>query len=422
MIHYYFRSISVAVLFAFVQLTVTGAAHAQSDTSNIEIHVPTDEEFANWLDDFRNRALEQGFSEDLLSHAFDGVRYNSRVVELDRFQPEFVRPVWDYLRRAVSAERIATGRAMALAFKDTLQKIAAEHGVPPEILLAIWGIESSYGTTFGDYNVFEALATLAFDGRRREFIESELFAALRILSEEQLDAASMRGSWAGAMGHTQFIPSSYLNFAVDFDGNNSRDLWSSNPADALASAANYLAKHGWIRDARWGAEVRLPEEFNYHLTDLGVQHLVAKWHELGVKQVDGSDVTELGEDAQGSLLVPAGIRGPAFLILENFRALLTYNFSTAYALAVAHLSDRIQKRGEFMSAWPTSDGAVRSAEVLELQELLTRLGYDTKGIDGIVGPATRAAVRAFQERIGQTPDGYVSPALLNAIREVAAES
>lgn len=376
-------------------------------------------EFSAWVDSFKLRAREQGFSADLLDRAFDGVEYNSRVVELDRFQPEFVRPVWQYLDRSVSTQRIIGGQSLEGELATELREIESDYGVPAKYLLAIWGIESAYGEQFGEFNVIEALSTLSFDGRRPAFSEGELLAALRIIAEESVDPQQLRGSWAGAMGHTQFIPSSYLKYAVDFDRDGSRDLWASNPGDALASAANYLVGHGWQPDATWGYEVQLPSDFDYNLAELTVRQPLASWQQLGVQRMDGQPFPPTPPDAEGSVIAPAGAAGPAFLVLDNFRVLLRYNYSTSYALAVAHLGDRIAQAPPFVGSWPRNDEPVRVDEIREMQSLLTELGYDTGGVDGITGPATRAAVRAFQESIGLRPDGYVSAQLVADIRRAA---
>ncbi len=374
------------------------------------------EDFDSWVEDFRSRAVARGVSPEIFDRAFEGVRYNPKVIEADLYQPEFTRPIWEYLDRAVSKERIKNGRAALAAHRGNLARITEIYGVPPEILIAIWGIESAYGASFGTFNAIEALSTLGYNGRRPEFGEQELLAALTILRQEGLDPRTMISSWAGAMGHTQFIPTSYLYYAVDFNGDQKRDLWAEDPSDALASAANYLARNGWHPTDPWGIEVHLPEGFNYRLAVPGIRRPPATWREQGVTLTDGSPLPDWSDRAKGSILAPAGEGGPIFLVLGNFRALLAYNNATSYALAVSHLADRIRDKGEIHSPWPRGDRPLRGEEIRDLQRMLSEIGFDSNGVDGILGPNTRDAVRDFQESEGRIPDGYVSAELIESVR------
>ena len=368
--------------------------------------------FAEWRDGFRARALAAGIPPATFDRAFAGVTPNARVLELDSRQPEFTRPIWEYLDSAVSDTRIATGRQKAQANQALLSAIEARHGVDYPVLLAIWGLESGYGSNFGDMPVVESMATLAYEGRRRDFAEEQLLAALRIIEAGDIPPDRLVGSWAGAMGHTQFIPTSFLAYAVDFDGDGRRDVWAPDAADALASTANYLAGFGWARGQPAVVEVRLPQSFDYALADDDTRLPAAAWQARGVQAVRGT--LPPGEGVE--ILLPAGARGPAFAAYPNFRVIKRYNNATSYALAVAHLAQRIQGDAGFAAAWPRGDRMLSRAETQDLQRRLTALGYDTQGVDGIVGPNSRAAVRRFQAAQGLTPDGYVSAALLDAVR------
>lgn len=381
--------------------------------------VATQASFAQWRAGFRHQALAAGISAKVFDAAFAGVEPNPRVIELDRYQPEFVRPIWEYLDRAVSAKRIADGRAQAAAHADTLRKIEARFGVDSGVVVAIWGIETAYGQNLGSFSVIESLATLAFEGRRRAFAEQQLIAALKIIQEGDVTPARMVGSWAGAMGHTQFIPTSFETYAVDLSGDGHRDVWSSNPADALASTANYLSRFGWQKGAPTVIEVTLPKGFDYGLADDSTRRTAAQWQALGVR----AKRTNLVPSEAISLLLPAGAKGPAFAVYPNFRVIRHYNNATSYALAVALLAAEVDPAMRFGLTtalnWPRGERPLSRAETQELQRRLTALGYPTQGVDGIVGPNTREAIRRFQAQAGLTPDGYVSASLLARVRAAA---
>ena len=373
---------------------------------------PRPASFAEWRDGFRARALAAGIAPATLDRAFAGVHPNERVLELDAYQPEFTRPIWEYLDGAVSDARVATGRQKAQASRALLSGIEGRYGVDYPVVLAIWGLESNFGTNFGDIPVVESMATLAYEGRRQDFAEEQLLAALRIVQAGDIPPERLVGSWAGAMGHTQFIPTSFLSYAVDYDGDGRRDVWAPDAADALASAANYLASFGWARGQPAAVEVRLPQGFDYALADDETRLPAAEWQARGVQPVRGT----LPPGDAVEILLPAGARGPAFAAYPNFRVIKRYNNATSYALAVSHLADRIEGGPAFAAAWPRGDRMLSRSETQELQRRLTALGYDTGGVDGIVGPNSRAAIRRFQAAQGMTPDGYVSAALLEAVR------
>jgi len=379
--------------------------------------------FRAWRADFRRRTRAAGISARVFDRAFAGVGVNRTVLKRDRYQPEFSRPLWDYLDSAVSEARIATGRAKARAHRRLLQEIEAKYGVDHPVLVAIWGLESAYGRILGDIPVIESLATLAHDGRRRAWAEEQLIAALEILAAGDVTPRKMLGSWAGAMGHTQFIPTSYRDHAVDQTGDGRRDIWSDDPADALASTANYLATAGWRTGAPAAIAVALPANFDYALADPAVRRPVRAWRELGIAAKSGAELPS-GEATR--ILAPAGARGAAFLLYPNFDAIRRYNNATSYALAVTLLAQHIDAEAAHRVAladlvWPRSERALSNSEKRELQRRLTALGFDTQGTDGIVGPNTRSAVRAYQKAVGLTPDGYVSAELLERLGDTAGD-
>ncbi|MBN8412331.1 lytic murein transglycosylase [Halomonas litopenaei] len=367
--------------------------------------------FDQWLADFRRQARSEGISEDTLARALDGVRYRPRVIELDGSQPEFVRPVWQYLDTAVSNARVTQGRDKLAANRSAADRAQSSYGVPVEVLTAIWGIESNYGQNFGDFSTLEALATLAYDGRRRDFARGELLAALKIIQAGDITPQRMKGSWAGAMGHTQFIPSSFVSYAKDGDGDGRRDIWASIP-DVMASTANYLNRAGWQPGQPWGVEVELPAGFDYAQTELDTRKSAAEWGQQGVRRLGGG---ELPAFAEASVITPAGARGPAFLVGPNFRAILRYNNATSYALAVASLSERIAGRPGIQGGWPRDEQPLSRTQVRQLQARLQALGYGVGTPDGIMGPNTRAGLRAWQRDQGLVPDGFATLRLLEQL-------
>ena len=377
----------------------------QADTANLG--------FRRWIEGFRSKALRNGISASTFDASFKGVHYNTSVIQKDRNQSEFTKQIWEYLDSAVSDTRVSNGKQALGRNRDLLDQIEAKYGVEKEVVAAIWGLESAYGTFRGSLPLIESLATLAFDGRRRGFFEEQLIAALKIIQQGNVSPRNMTGSWAGAMGHTQFIPTSYLAYAVDFTGDGKRDIWSDNPADALASTAAYLARFGWRKGQPWGVEVSLPKGFDYGLSGERIKKSVADWTALGIRDAAGRKIPEHGA---ASILLPAGAQGVPFMIFQNFHVIERYNKADAYVIAVGHLSDRIKGGPALRAGWPRGDRSLKFTEKQEMQKRLTSAGFNTQGIDGVIGPNTIAAIRAFQARVGMIPDGYASLEILRRLR------
>ncbi len=371
-----------------------------------------EQQFAQWVVTFRASARAAGIDDSTLSAAFDHVEYLPDVVERDRAQPEFVRPVWSYLDSAVSARRVAQGQAKLDTVRAEADAAAATYSVPATILVAIWGIESNYGSAYGDIPTIDALATLGFDGRREGWARGELLAALRILQHGDIDRAHMIGSWAGAMGQTQLLPSSYLTYAVDADGDGRRDIWASMP-DVLASTANLLARAGWRAGEPWGVEVQLPPGFDPARADPAIRQDSAQWAAEGLRAIDGQPLPPL---ADAAVFLPAGARGPAFLVGANFRAIMRYNASTSYALAVGILAQRLAGGPGVVAAWPRDLTPLTRSQLQALQTALNAQGFDAGPADGMLGPKTRAALRRWQRSVGLAADGYPTLELLERLQ------
>jgi lytic murein transglycosylase len=335
------------------------------------------------------------------------------IMDLLDAQPEFTKSPWDYLDLLVSDERIARGREVLAQYAQVFAAVERTYGVDRTILAAIWGVESKYGTMGGDRSVLRSTATLACVGRRRDYFREEFLSALEILQRGDVAPERLVGSWAGAFGPTQFMPTTFARFAVDFDGDGHRDIVDS-VADVMASTANNLKTDGWANGEAWGYEVALPANFNYMLADHSQQKTLTQWQALGVHRVDGKALVRSLDRAY--LLLPAGARGPAFLMLQNFRVIMRYNPAEAYALAIGHLADRLNGGGPFVAPWPRDERALSMAERFEMQQLLARRGYDVGEPDGLLGPRTRLAIRNFQAAAGQIPDGFASSSVLDRLR------
>lgn len=412
------RTLAAAALAAALGASAGHATQMRSDgspnvTELIQL-AQSEAGFDRWVREFRARAKANGISDRTYDRAFRGVSLNRTVIARDRNQAEFSRQIWDYLDTAVSPKRVREGREMVRRYKPILRKIENRYGVEWSVVVAIWGLESSYGANKGDINIIEALATLAYEGRRQKFATQQLLAALKILQRGDITPDRMMGSWAGAMGHTQFIPTSFEAYAVDFTGDGRRDVWDDdNPADALASTANYLRRFGWKKGQPWGVEVRLPKGFNYGNASLKIRATPQRWHELGVRTVDGGRIPNHGKAA---IFLPAGADGPAFAVFNNFFVIKRYNNANSYALAVGHLANRINGGGEFVKEWPRGPGALKLDQKIEVQELLLKAGYDIGEPDGIIGPRTIDAISDFQRQNGIQPNGKADEDLLRELR------
>lgn len=377
-----------------------GAAYAQNAN------------FQAFIESFRSQALAEGVSGEVYDRAMTGLTANERVVRANNNQPEFVRPIWEYIEGAVSQRRLDGGHEQIAANATLFDGLEDEYGVPREVLTAVWAMESNFGQVKGNHNLFQALATLAYDGRRQRYGRNQLIAALKISQQEGIDPSQMTGSWAGAFGHTQFIPTTFLGYAVDGDGDGVRDLWNSH-ADALASAASYLNRSGWDSERDWGMEVKLPEGFNFALANADIKRSVDGWSAMGVRKI--TDEPMLASNVQAEIILPAGAAGPAFLITGNFDAIMRYNPATSYALAISYLSDGLRGRPGILGAWPYGEDQLSLRNRITLQEGLEELGFPTGGADGIIGPNTRQAIRDFQTSRNLTADGYPSSGLLTRV-------
>lgn len=376
------------------------------------------QKFALWLREFSAFARNAGINEATLQTAFDTVRFLPGVIELDRAQPEFTRSIWDYLDNAVSAQRITRGQEKLQQLGPQAVAITERYGVPIEIVVAIWGMESNYGSNFGSIPTIDALATLGFEGRREAWARSQLLAALKILQSGDINRAQMIGSWAGAMGQTQFLPTNMLAYAVDADGDGRRDLWGSSE-DALASTANFLARSGWQTAQSWGTEVRLPNGFDYARADDNVRQTSAAWENEGVQSLNGAPLPALNDS---SIWLASNASGPAFLIGPNFRTILRYNNSTSYALAVSMLAQRLAGGPPIQAPWPRDVQALTRSQLLALQTALSTRGFDSGTPDGMMGAATRRGIREYQRSLGLPADGYPSLDLLQHLQQSSSSA
>ena len=370
------------------------------------------EDFSSWLEGLRQEARAKGISETTLHAALDNLQPIPRIIELDRKQPEFTQTFWRYLDARVTEGRIERGRMLLELHAELLASIEKQYGVQARFLVAFWGLETNFGDYLGSFPVIASLATLAHDPRRSDFFRSELLAALSIIDGGHIAASEMVGSWAGAMGQPQFMPSTFVHFAVDADGDGRRDIWHNLP-DVFASAANFLSGSGWQRDKTWGREVRLPPDFNLELTGLEVEKTLAAWQILGVRMSNGDDLP--GINMKGSLILPAGHAGPAFLVYNNYRTTLQWNRSDLYAIAVGHLADRIAGKGPFATARPALEEPLSRNQVEKIQELLSAQGFDPGPVDGVIGSQTRQAIKEFQRTAKLPADGYPTPELLEVL-------
>jgi lytic murein transglycosylase len=370
-------------------------------------------DFPNCLARYGHDAARRGVSPQAYASLTRDLTPDLRIMDLIDAQPEFTKAFWEYLDTLVSEARITRGREMLAQYKQVFDAEERSYGVDRYIITAIWGVESNYGPQGGDRPVLRSTATLACVGRRQAFFKEEFLSTVELLNRGDVNPEHLKGSWAGAFGPTQFMPTTFKRYAVDFDGDGRRDTVDS-VADMVASTANLLKAEGWAPGQPWGYEVALPQGFDFMLADRSKQITIGEWSRLGVRRADGQAFPNGG--ARAYLLVPAGSRGPAFLMMPNFRAVMKYNPSEAYALAITHLADRMRGGAPFVQAWPRDERVLTREERLELQQHLARRGLDVGESDGRLGPASRSAIMKFQVASGLPPDGFASASLLDRLR------
>jgi lytic murein transglycosylase len=441
---YFFRGpiAGLAATCAVAIALATGAAKVQAD-----------ERFGRCLAGLRDDAIAKGVSAQTFTRITKNLEPDLSVLERLDYQPEFKTPIWDYLAALVDDERIAEGRAMLARWHDTLLAIEREYGVDPATVVAVWGVESNFGKSFGTRPLLTSLGTLSCYGRRQGFFRGEFFTTMRIVQDGHVAQERLLGSWAGAFGHTQFMPSTFMRIAVDFDGDGKRDIVDSIP-DALASTANYLKRSGWRTGQTWGYEVALPKGFDESRAGRKSKRPLSQWTNLGLRAyqddrrsdspqtaastmagpnsdaganrpgVSGSArlaadarAQQMGSEERAGLILPAGPTGPAFLVFRNFDAIYSYNAAESYALAIAHLADRLRGGGEFIAAWPTDDIGLSRVGRRELQTLLILRGHDIGEVDGMIGSRTREAIKAEEQRLGMPPSGRAGSRILRALRD-----
>ncbi len=361
-------------------------------------------------------AKSAGVTRATFDRAFQGFAIDPEVIEAAKYQPEYVRPIGEYIDRAVSDKRVEIGKQKLAEHQALLGALESRYGVDRHVVVAIWGVESNFGVQPGEKNVIRSLGSLICSNTKAKFARSQLNSALKILQGGDISFESMNGSWAGAMGHTQFIPTTYSAYAVDHDGDGKRDIWGNVP-DALASTASYLRVSKWRAGETWGYEVRLPKGFNPKKVSEKTLRPVGAWQKLGIVRVNGDPFPRLTD--QASLFAPEGTRGPAFLLLNNFRSLLRYNQANSYAVAVGHLSDRIRGGSRFVQPWPTDENRLSLEQRTELQQLLIARGLLEGDPDGVIGPATLEAVRGYQRAKSLPVDGFPSQTILKLLRSEA---
>jgi len=369
--------------------------------------------FRNCLAGLWPQAERRGVSRALFEANVAGLTPDLRIMDLLDAQPEFTKSFWDYLDILVNEDRIQNGRAILAQHRATFDAVEKAYGVDRHFIAVIWGVESNYGTQIGERSVIRSTATLACIGRRQDYFREEFLSALEILARGDVKADHLKGSWAGAFGPTQFMPTSFKRYAVDFDGDGRRDVVDSVP-DVIASTANNLKKDGWVTGQTWGYEVVVPKGFNFMLADRSRVMSVQEWERAGIRRAGGKAFPRV--DDRAYLLVPAGAQGPGFLMLQNFRVIMKYNPAEAYALAIGHLADRLRGGGPFVQAWPRQERVLTRAERYELQQHLAARGYDVGEPDGRLGGKTRNALRQFQSSVGHVPDGFASAAILERLR------
>ncbi|SDY68440.1 lytic murein transglycosylase [Acinetobacter kyonggiensis] len=414
-------SVFLAMTQAKAELIINGQS-ISSSPSSFNTASTAQNDFQQCLTNLRTQAIGSGVTGLTYDRYTQNLTPDYSVIEKLNYQPEFSTPIWDYLSGLVDEERVQLGQQKLAQHREVLNRVATTYGVPAETVVAVWGVESNFGQISGSYPLLQALGTLSCEGRRQSFFRGEFFTTMRILQRGDLTEQQMKGSWAGAFGHTQFMPSTYEELAVDFDGDGRRDLVSST-SDALASTANFLKKRGWQTGMPWGFEVHIPEDLPIGGESRRNKKPLSSWMSRGVVRADGSALIQgnLSSSSAAGLMAPAGANGPVFLVFKNFDAIYSYNAAESYALAIAHLSDRLQGGGGFSQAWPTDDAGTSRAERREIQQFLLNKGYDIGAVDGLIGDKSRQAIRQEQIRLGLSPTGRAGQQILAAFRNENAQ-
>jgi lytic murein transglycosylase len=408
---------------AHAELVINGATFSSSSTAiqNTSTYTSTSD-FQGCLANLRSQAIASGVSASSYDRYTQNLKPDYSVIDKLNYQPEFSTAIWDYLSGLVDDERIQAGKQKLAQHRAVLNRVEQAYGVPAETVVAVWGVESNYGDISGKYPLLQALGTLSCEGRRQSYFRGEFFAAMRILQRGDLNQDQLYGSWAGAFGHTQFMPSTYERLAVDFDGDSRRDLVSST-TDALASTANFLKQAGWQTGMPWGFEVKIPQGMSIAGESRRNKKSLNSWIAQGVTRADGTALIQgnLSGSTPAGLISPAGANGPIFLVFKNFDAIYSYNAAESYGLAIAHLSDRLRGGTAFLTSWPTDDAGTSRAERREIQQFLVKRGYDIGVVDGLIGDKSRQAIRQEQTRLGLNPTGRAGQQILRAFRQEQAK-
>ncbi|MNU65240.1 lytic murein transglycosylase [Acinetobacter calcoaceticus] len=417
-------SVFLAMTQAQAELVINGSTISSSATVPAvtnENYTPNNN-FQSCLANLRSQAIAAGVSGTTYDRYTQNLTPDYSVIDKLNYQPEFSTPIWDYLSGLVDEERVELGKQKLAQYRDVLNRASQTYGVPPETIVAVWGVESNFGDISGKYPLLQALGTLSCEGRRQSYFRTEFFATMRILQRGDLTEDQLKGSWAGAFGHTQFMPSTYERLAVDFDGDGRRDLVSST-VDALASTANFLNKAGWQAGMPWGFEIRVPQGMSIDGEGRRSKKALSSWSARGVTRIDGSPLVQgaLSSSTSAGLMAPAGVNGPVFLVFKNFDAIYSYNAAESYGLAIAHLSDRLKGARPFATSWPTDDPGTSRAERREIQQFLINRGYDIGAVDGLIGDKTRVAIRQEQTRLGLNPTGRAGQQILRSFRQEQAK-
>ena len=417
-------------LFAFfnqahAELIINGAkvaSNTATTTAPVTGSYMSTSSFQGCLANLRSQAIASGVSGSTYDRYTQNLSPDYLVIDKLNYQPEFSTPIWDYLSGLVDNERVQAGQQKLAQHRVVLNRVGQTYGVPAETVVAVWGVESNYGDISGKYPLLQALGTLSCEGRRQSYFRGEFFATMRILQRGDLTQDQLYGSWAGAFGHTQFMPSTYERLAVDFDGDGRRDLVSST-TDALASTANFLKRAGWQTGMPWGFEVKIPQGVSIAGESRRNKRSLNSWIAQGVTRTDGTALIQgnLSGSTPAGLITPAGANGPAFLVFKNFDAIYSYNAAESYGLAIAHLSDRLRGGTPFLTAWPTDDAGTSRAERREIQQFLIQRGYDIGAVDGLIGDKSRQAIQQEQTRLGLKPTGRAGQQILRAFRQEQAK-